>query len=103
MSIYGLIKQRLKAMGYDVAHAKAIIATAQASKECELAKKWWTGEVELYSTANIEVLWESVRKIAARYSIAFLFHQLNLSPELLGLCELERMMIEDKVGLMTGN
>lgn len=101
MSIHGLIEQRLREAGYETPHAKAIIWIAKASSECELAKKWWTGEVGLFSTANIEVLWESVRKIAARYALTFL----PVFTTALGkdLSPLEIAVVLDKVALLNGS
>lgn len=74
MTVHCHIKKQLQAMGYTAAHAKVIIAIAEASKACEPARKWWHRDMELMrgETAAMQVLGESVRKIAAQYTLAFL-------------------------------
>ncbi len=70
-SVHALIEANLRHAGYTTPQAKAIIAIAKASDECRPAKKWWTMEEHLLSTANLDVLWENVRKLAARYALTF--------------------------------
>lgn len=71
-TVHNVVFQQLRTMGYKPDDAKAIIWIAKASPECKHAKKWWTSMVDLYSSANMEALLENVRKIGARYSLAFL-------------------------------
>lgn len=74
MTVHGHIKKKLQAMGYPSAHAKAIIAIAEVSEACGSARKWWHQDMALLAgeAAALEVLWENVRRIAARYAVAFL-------------------------------
>lgn len=103
MSIYQIVKERLKEMGYAVPHAKAIMATAMAADSCRPARKWWTMERELLSEANVEVLMGAVRVIAARYAVAFLPLEDTALARWLrtpGISEADIKLIREKVALM---
>lgn len=90
-SVHGIIEGKLQQAGYATPHAKAIVWVAKAAPECMHAKKWWTMEPELLTEMNLEVLWETVRKIAARYALAFLMPRVALTPE---VARLERELLE---------
>lgn len=86
-------------MGYGRPDALAMLAIVRAAKACAQARKWWRLDVETLAAANLQVLQESVRKIAARYSLAFLLKGLPLTPE---LAAIERKLLEDKVMALCG-
>lgn len=86
-------------MGYGRPDALAVLAIVRAAKSCEQARKWWRLDVETLAAGNLQVLQETVRKMAARYSLAFLMKGLPLTPE---LAMIERKLLEDRAVVSCG-
>src|SRR5690349_15058462 len=100
MTIHNVIYSRLRTAGYEAADAKAIIWTAKAVRSCVHARKWWTAEAGLYSAANIEVLWENVRKIAAKYALTFITRPTQFRGK---LTELDLQLLQETYRVLTAN